>query len=144
MTIDWVAFTPWTSLLGGALVGLGVVGLLLSTARMAGISGIVSGVLHRSFGDKYWRVAFVLGMLAAPLVYSLAAPLPLLHFGDSWWMLVAGGLLVGFGSRLGPGCTSGHALCGLSLFSPRALAATLTFMATGFATVYLLRHVAWG
>ena len=139
MTIDMTAFTPVAALLGGALIGLAAVLLVLFNGRIAGISGIVGGLLPpRASG---WRVAFVIGLLAAPWVYGLFAPVPAAASPASWPVLVLAGLLVGCGTRLGSGCTSGHGVCGLSRLSVRSLVATLCFMAAGFATVFVARHV---
>jgi uncharacterized membrane protein YedE/YeeE len=139
--IDWNAFTPWSTLAGGALIGLAAVALALLAGRIAGVSGIVGGLLRPTRGDVGWRIAFVAGMVAAPLLYALAAAAPTTRIDASTAIVIAGGLLVGWGSRYGSGCTSGHGVCGLSRLSPRSLAATVTFMAAGFATVLLVRHV---
>ncbi|ENO84107.1 YeeE/YedE family protein [Thauera linaloolentis] len=142
MNIDWAHFTPGTALAGGALLGLAAVLLLAFNGRIAGISGIAGGLLQRGApGDKAWRLAFVLGLVAAPMLYQVFAALPEIVIEADWGMLAAAGLLVGFGSRYGSGCTSGHGVCGLSRLSPRSLVATLTFMATGFAAVFVVRHV---
>ena len=142
MTIDWANFTPGTALAGGVLLGFAAVLLLIFNGRIAGISGVVGGLLqHGAAGDKAWRLAFVLGIVAAPLLYQTFAALPEISIEADWATLVAAGLLVGFGSRRGSGCTSGHGVCGLSRLSPRSLVATLSFMATGFATVYVVRHL---
>lgn len=139
--VDWQAFTPWASLAGGALIGLAAALLLWLNGRIAGISGIVGGLLRPVPGDRAWRVAFVLGLLLAPLAYGLVARLPVLQVDSGYGLLVLAGLLVGVGTRYGAGCTSGHGVCGLSRLSPRSLVATLTFMAVGFATVLVVRHV---
>jgi uncharacterized membrane protein YedE/YeeE len=141
MTIDWISFTPFSALTGGVLIGLASVALLLTLGRIAGISGIVAGLLRPIAGDIGWRVAFVAGVVAAPLAYPLWAPLPALHIDASLPMLVAAGLLVGFGTRMGSGCTSGHGVCGLSRGSVRSLVATLAFMFAGIVTVFVARHV---
>lgn len=141
MTIDWIHFTPWRSLAGGALIGLAAAILVVANGRIAGISGIVGGLLRPVRHDWVWRLAFVIGLLATPSLYALAAPLPVPRIEAGTAMLVVAGLLVGFGTRLGSGCTSGHGVCGLARMSPRSLAATLGFMAAGFATVFLVRHV---
>ena len=141
MTIDWTHFTPWTSLAGGLLIGLATALLLLFSGRIAGISGIVGGLVRPGKGDVAWRVAFVAGLLAAPLVFSLAAPLPRAAIDAGTATLIVAGLLVGVGTRYGSGCTSGHGVSGLSRGSPRSIAATLSFMAAGFLTVYLVRHL---
>ncbi|HTD07007.1 YeeE/YedE family protein [Undibacterium sp.] len=141
MSIAWSHFTPYSALLGGALIGLAVAALLFFNGRVAGISGIVGGLLRAGAGQRGWRISFVLGLIVAPLVYQLFAVLPESRVDASWPVLIAAGLLVGFGTRYGSGCTSGHGVCGLSRLSPRSLAATLLFMAAGSATVYVLRHL---
>ncbi|MBN4666306.1 YeeE/YedE family protein [Pandoraea nosoerga] len=141
MTIDTFHFTPWTSLAGGVLIGVAAVWLMLANGRIAGISGILGGLLRPRSGDVGWRVAFVLGLMAAPWVYQAVALVPEAQIEASTAMLAAAGLTVGFGTRLGSGCTSGHGVCGLSRLSWRSLVATLCFMATGFLTVFVVRHV---
>ena len=141
MTIDWSSFTPWSALAGGALIGLAATLLILTTGRIAGISGIVGGLLRPSSNDKDWRLAFVAGLLAAPIIWRLAADLPDTIINASVPILVAAGFIVGISTRYGSGCTSGHGVCGLARLSPRSLAATLAFMATGFITVYVIRHL---
>jgi hypothetical protein len=142
MDIDWNAFTPWSSLAGGFLIGLAAAILLLLGGRIAGISGILGGLLRPVRGDIGWRLAFLGALAAAPLAWSLVAPLPLPRVDAGYPALLLAGLLVGVGVRYGAGCTSGHGVCGLARGSRRSLAATLAFMGAGFATVYLLRHVA--
>jgi len=141
MTIAWTSFTPWLSLAGGLLIGAAAALLVLFNGRIAGISGIVGGLLRPVRGDIDWRVAFVLGLLAAPPAWRAFAAAPRLHVDASTPVLVAAGLLVGVGTRLGSGCTSGHGVCGLSRGSRRSLVATATFMAAGFAVVFVVRHV---
>ena len=141
MTIDWHAFTPWSALAGGLLIGFAVAMFVVVNGRVAGISGIVAGLLRPARGDIGWRIAFLAGLLVSPLVYSAFARLPPLRIEAGYGLLVAAGLLVGLGTRYGSGCTSGHGVCGLSRRSPRSLAATLTFMAAGFATVFVTRHL---
>lgn len=141
MTIDWINFTPWTSAIGGALIGLAAALLILFNGRIAGISGILGGLLEWPKDDKAWRVAFLLGLLGAPLVYGALAPLPVARIDASVALLIAAGLLVGLGTRYGSGCTSGHGVCGLSRLSPRSLAATGAFMGAGFITVFIARHL---
>jgi uncharacterized membrane protein YedE/YeeE len=141
MNIAWSAFTPWSALAGGALIGLAAALFVLLNGRIAGISGILGGLLRPVRGDIAWRLAFLAGLIGAPLVYGLFAPLPQPHIEAGTGWLIAAGLLVGVGTRYGAGCTSGHGVCGLSRLSPRSLVATLAFMAAGFVTVYLLRHV---
>ncbi len=138
MNIDWSHFTPWTALAGGLLIGLAASLLVLARGRIAGISGILAGLLHPQSGDVSWRAAFVIGLLVAP--WLLPSDAPLIEAGPL--RLIAAGLLVGLGTRYGAGCTSGHGVCGLSRRSPRSVVATLAFMAAGFAVVYLLRHYA--
>jgi uncharacterized membrane protein YedE/YeeE len=141
VTIDWNAFTPYASLAGGVLIGVAAAMFVLLNGRIAGISGILSGLLKPVKGDIAWRVAFVLGLVAAPLLYALFAAVPTPRIDASWTALVLAGLLVGVGTRYGSGCTSGHGVCGLSRLSPRSLAATATFMGAGFVTVFVIRHV---
>ncbi len=144
MTIDWTHFTPWASLAGGILLGIASAMFVLLNGRILGISGILGGLLAPKDADTGWRVAFVLGLLAAPLTLSLFAPADLVsapRIEAGYALVVVAGLLVGYGTRLGSGCTSGHGVCGLSRLSPRSLVATLSFMGAGFLTVYLLRHV---
>jgi uncharacterized protein len=141
MTIDWNAFTPLASLAGGALIGLAAALFVLLNGRIAGISGVLGGLLRPARGDVGWRVAFILGIVIAPWVYVLIAALPVPRIDAGWAALVLAGLLVGVGTRYGAGCTSGHGVCGLSRLSPRSLVATLAFMGTGFVTVYILRHL---
>ncbi|MCK5875672.1 MAG: YeeE/YedE family protein [Alcanivoracaceae bacterium] len=144
MTIDWNAFTPWASLAGGALIGLAAALFLLLNGRIAGISGIVGGLLAPTRGDISWRVAFVVGMVATPAVWLLFTALPAVQIDAGYPMLVIAGLLVGVGTRYGSGCTSGHGVCGLSRLSLRSLVATLAFMAAGFVTVFVVRHLTGG
>lgn len=144
MTIDWTAFTPWSALAGGALIGLAAALFIHANGRIAGISGIVGGLLRPAAGDRAWRLAFVLGMVAAPLLWSLAATLPPLIIAADWPLLIAAGLIVGISTRYGAGCTSGHGVCGISRLSPRSLVATLAFMGSGFVTVFVVRHLLGG
>ncbi|MEQ1888911.1 MAG: YeeE/YedE thiosulfate transporter family protein [Alphaproteobacteria bacterium] len=139
-------FTPISATIGGSLIGLSAVLLLLLHGRIAGVSGIAGGLIVPVAGDWPWRLAFVLGLVAGPLVYmALGGPLPEILFPVSSPLgLISAGLLVGFGTRLGGGCTSGHGVCGVSRLSPRSLAATGAFMFTGFVTVFFIRHVIGG
>ena len=139
--IDWVQFTPWTSLAGGILIGTAAAMFLLLDGRIAGISGILVGLLRPRAGGTGWRVAFVLGLVAAPLVYQLVVPLPSVQIDAATALLVVAGLLVGVGTRYGSGCTSGHGVCGLSRLSPRSMVATAAFMSAGFVTVFVVRHL---
>jgi uncharacterized membrane protein YedE/YeeE len=141
MTIDWTHFTPWSSLAGGVLIGLAAAMLLVVSGKIAGISGIAGGLLRPVRGDVGWRIAFLLGLVVAPLAFALIAPLPTVQVEAGYPALIVAGLLVGFGTRYGAGCTSGHGICGLSRRSPRSLVATAAFMAAGFATVYIIRHL---
>lgn len=148
MHIDWTSFTPWSALVGGVIIGLAAASLLLLNGRIAGISGIVGGLLSATMpaksaqpGDTAWRVAFVAGLLLAPSVYMHWQPLPEVHATDHLPTLLAAGLLVGMGTRYGSGCTSGHGVCGLSRLSPRSAVATACFMAMGFFSVYAVRHL---
>ena len=141
MNIDWNAFTPYASLAGGLLIGLAAALFVLLNGRIAGISGIVGGLLKPARGDVSWRVAFLVGLLGAPVVYGLSTSVPQPQIDAGWAALVMAGLLVGVGTRYGSGCTSGHGVCGLSRLSPRSLVATVTFMAAGFATVFVIRHM---
>lgn len=140
MTIDWPAFTPYSALFGGALIGLAVAMLLLGIGRVAGISGIIGGLFGAN-RHEIWRWYFLAGLVLSPWLYRLFADFPPLQITNNIYVLVAAGLLVGIGTRYGSGCTSGHGVCGLSRLSIRSLAATLTFMAAGFMTVYLLKHI---
>jgi uncharacterized membrane protein YedE/YeeE len=141
MTVNWTDFTPWTALGGGLLIGLAAAMFVLFNGRIAGISGILGGLLRPVPGERGWRIAFLLGLVAAPLVYTLAAPLPAMRIDAGTGTLIAAGLLVGVGTRYGAGCTSGHGVCGLARGSARSLAATLAFMGAGFATVFIVRHL---
>ena len=141
MTIDWVHFTPWTSLAGGLLIGIASAMFLLLNGKVAGVSGILGGLLHPRLGDNGWRVAFILGLIIAPLLFQLVAPLPAVKIDAGTSLLVVAGLLVGVGTRYGSGCTSGHGVCGLSRLSPRSMLATAAFMASGFVTVFIARHL---
>lgn len=141
MTIDWAHFTPWTSLAGGLLIGLASAMFLLVNGRIAGISGILGGLLRPSKGDIGWRIAFLTGLIGAPLVYGTFAALPSVQVDADNATLIIAGLLVGMGTRYGSGCTSGHGVCGLSRRSPRSMAATAAFMMAGFVTVFAVRRL---
>ena len=140
MSIAWNVFTPWSALAGGVLIGIASAMFLLLNGRIAGISGILGGLLKPVRGDVGWRVAFVIGLVVSPLVYLQFAAVPQPQIDASHVALVLAGLLVGVGTRYGGGCTSGHGVCGLSHLSPRSLVATLAFMGAGFATVFVIRH----
>ena len=141
MNIDWNHFTPWASLAGGIFLGLAAAFFVLLNGRVLGISGILGGLVKPQPGDAGWRIAFIAGLVAAPALWRLFGPLPEARVDASLAVLVISGLLVGWGTRYGSGCTSGHGVCGLARLSPRSLAATLAFMAAGFVTVYVARHV---
>jgi len=139
MSIAWNAFTPASALIGGAIIGAAAALFAVLNGRIAGVSGILGGLARPQAGDVSWRIAFVAGLVAAPL--ALLAALPEIRVDASFPTLVAAGLLVGAGTRYGGGCTSGHGVCGVSRASPRSIAATVAFMAAGFATVYVVRHL---
>ena len=138
-------FTPLSAAIGGALVGLASVLLMLLTGRIAGISGIFAGLLNTRSEDKAWRIAFIAGLLLAPVIagaigYGMTAP----KLPASWAVIVAAGLLVGFGTRLGSGCTSGHGICGIGRFSVRSIVATIVFMVMAVITVAVTHHMLGG
>lgn len=149
MQIDWIHFTPALSLAGGVLLGLAAAAFILVNGRILGISGIVGGLLAAVRGERAWRLAFLAGLLLSPIAAKGLAGAGLWPAGvpaapriaAGTLALITAGLLVGYGTRLGSGCTSGHGVCGLSRLSPRSLVATMLFMAAGFVTVFLLRHV---
>lgn len=141
MVIDLVHFTPWASLIGGSFIGLATALLLLVNGKIAGISGILGGLFRLPKRDSAWRVLFILGLLSAPLSAVLVQSPPILLIEAQGPYLIVAGLLVGFGTRLGAGCTSGHGVCGLSRFSIRSLVATLCFMGAGMITVFTLKHL---
>jgi uncharacterized membrane protein YedE/YeeE len=143
MQIDWLHFTPWSSLLGGLLLGTAAIFLFLGCGRILGITGILGGMLTTRTLDLSWRFAFLLGLIAAPMAGNLWLPAELLtapRIEANWWTVIAAGWFVGYGTRWGSGCTSGHGICGLSRLSIRSLIATLCFMSTGFITVFVVRH----
>ena len=143
MNIDWIHFTPIASLVGGVMLGVASVGFILLNGRILGISGILGGLLVPRRGDTSWRLSFLIGLLLAPITMSLLAPelvrAPRIDSDNA--TVVIAGLLVGLGTLYGSGCTSGHGVCGLSRLSPRSLVATAAFMASGFAIVYVVRHI---
>jgi uncharacterized protein len=135
-------FTPYSALSGGILIGFAATLLLLFNGRIAGISGMMGGLMNASRTEVFWRIAFLTGIIIGAFLFHLIKPdfyQPRENFPV--WLLALGGFLVGFGTRMGNGCTSGHAVCGIARFSIRSIAATITFMATGFLTVYIIRHV---
>lgn len=138
-------FTPINASIGGALIGLSAVMLMALNGRIAGISGVFSGSVFAERGDKFWRVLFVIGLIAAPVLWTLVqGGQPKFEITDNWSLIIAGGLLVGFGTRLGSGCTSGHGVCGLSRLSPRSMASVGLFMAAGMITVAVAKIVLGG
>lgn len=141
MSIAWDHFTPWASLAGGVLIGAAVSLFVLLNGRVLGISGIVAGLLRPERGDTGWRLWFVAGLLAAPALWSLFAQPVAARITTAPLLLIAGGLLVGWGTGHGSGCTSGHGVCGLARLSPRSMIATAAFMASGVATVFVVRHL---
>jgi uncharacterized membrane protein YedE/YeeE len=141
MTIDWLHFSPWSALAGGALIGLATTLFVLFNGRVAGISGLLGSLLARGGEGRAEKALFLLGLVLAPLLWQLFAALPALEFQGGWLSLLVAGLLVGIGSRYGAGCTSGHGVCGISRLSARSLVAAVAFMAAGFATVLVLRHL---
>lgn len=138
--IDWQSFTPVSAFAGGAVIGLATALLLLLAGRIAGISGIVGGLIELRKGDIAWRAAFVSGLLLAPWLWRWFGELPPVRIETGDALLALAGLAVGIGTRYGSGCTSGHGVCGLSRLSPRSMVATLLFMAMGMAVVYVIRH----
>ena len=141
MSIDWINFTPWTSLGGGGLIGLSASLFVLANGRIAGISGLLGSVMQ--FDSEGWseKALFLLGLLLAPLLWGALTVLPEIEIKTEWPALIIAGLLVGVGTRYGSGCTSGHGVCGISRLSPRSIVATVCFTTAGFATVYVTRHV---
>jgi hypothetical protein len=141
MIVDWTHFTPWSALAGGVLIGLAAGWFLLMDGRILGASGLLGGLIPPSVGDWQWRLAALAGLIVAPSVAALLFATARPTIAANSVILVVAGLLVGFGTRLANGCTSGHGVCGLARLSPRSLAAAATFMAAGFVTVFLMRHV---
>jgi uncharacterized membrane protein YedE/YeeE len=141
MNVDWLNFTPWTSLAGGALIGLAASLFVVGNGRIAGISGLIGSLLQRNREGASEKALFILGLLAAPLLWGLFKALPPVEFQSGWSGLILAGLFVGLGTRYGSGCTSGHGVCGISRLSPRSMLATACFMLSGFFTVFVLRHL---
>ncbi len=141
MTIDWVNFTPWSALAGGALIGLAAALFIMLNGRIAGISGLLASLLERNAEGRGEKALFLLGILLAPLLWLIAGEWPQMEFQTNWLGLLIAGVLVGVGTRYGAGCTSGHGVCGISRLSARSIVATLAFMAAGFATVFVIRHL---
>lgn len=141
MTIDTISFTPWSAIAGGVLIGIAATIFLLVNGRIAGVSGILGGLLRPSFPDIGWRVAFLAGLIIAPSLYAAFVYMPGLKIDADYVTLFIAGLMVGVGTRYAGGCTSGHGVCGLSRLSPRAVVATVAFIAAGVATVFVVRHL---
>ncbi|CAI8700333.1 YeeE/YedE family protein [Pseudomonas serbica] len=144
MNVDWLNFTPWSSLAGGALIGLAASLFVIANGRIAGISGLIGSLLQRGSEGVSEKALFLLGLLIAPLLWASFATLPQIEFKNGWVGLIAAGVLVGIGTRYGSGCTSGHGVCGISRLSPRSMVATACFMFSGFVTVFILRHLLGG
>ncbi|GAB1437678.1 YeeE/YedE family protein [Providencia sp.] len=140
MTIDWANFTPISAAIGGVLIGLAAAILLVFNGRIAGISGILGGLLKPIKGDTAWKAAFVIGLMIAPAIFIWFAYTPEVNIATSIPILIVAGLFVGFGTRLGSGCTSGHGICGMARFSRRSIVAVLIFMIVAFITVALANH----
>ncbi len=144
LTIHWQNFTPGASLIGGMLIGLASALLVVFRGKIAGISGILGGLIDMDSianSHRLWRGLFLIGLVSSSFVYQLFAPLPESNISASFGTLILAGLLVGFGTRMGAGCTSGHGICGLSRLSLRSLIATISFMFSGFVVCYLFLHV---
>ncbi|MFC4654432.1 MULTISPECIES: YeeE/YedE family protein [Rheinheimera] len=139
--IDWSSFTPWTSLAGGVLIGGAAALLWLVNGRIAGISGICGGLVTNLSQVQWWRLAFVVGLVAAPACWQLLAPLPDIRMQASPVMLAVAGLVVGMGVQLGSGCTSGHGVCGIARLSKRSIVATLIFMGMAMLTVFVMANL---
>lgn len=144
ITINWVAFTPWASLIGGLVIGLAATAFILLHGRVMGVSGILSGLVVPLKGDIGWRIAFLSGLIAAPVLAHIAGLMPPIEISAGIIELAIAGLFVGFGTALGSGCTSGHGVCGISRLSPRSILATCVFVGFGMITVYLRNHAGWG
>ena len=129
------------SLIGGSIIGIAVSLLLLFNGKVFGVSGILGELFNNPLSKNYWRLFFVLGLLISPLIYSNFHPIPLIEISSNKLLIIVGGLLVGFGSRLGSGCTSGHGVCGLARLSVRSFIATMTFIFFGFVTVFVIQKV---
>jgi uncharacterized protein len=138
-------FTPISAAIGGALIGLSAVLLMLFNGRIAGVSGILGGLLNSQISDRAWRVAFIVGLIAAPVAAGLAGyAVPMPKLPGSYVTVAIAGLLVGFGTRMGSGCTSGHGICGIARLSPRSIAATMIFMTSAIVVVALTHHALAG
>ncbi|MSP86156.1 MAG: YeeE/YedE family protein [Methylotenera sp.] len=141
MIIDWNNFTPWTALAGGVLIGISAALFILLNGRIAGITGIIGGLFRPAMHDAGWRIVFTMGLIIAPIIWLLFAELPNIEIDAGYNLLIVAGVIIGFGTRYGSGCTSGHGVCGISRLSPRSIIATLAFMGTGFLTAFIMRHL---
>ena len=144
MNVDWLNFTPWSSLAGGALIGLAASLFVVANGRIAGISGLIGSLLQRGSEGGSEKALFLLGLLISPLLWGSFSSLPKIDFQSGWFGLIVAGVLVGIDTRYGSGCTSGHGVCGISRLSPRSMVATACFMFSGFVTVFVLRHLLGG
>ncbi|MBD9601367.1 hypothetical protein DFS28_11763 [Pseudomonas sp. 478] len=141
MMLDTLHFTPWSALAGGALIGVAASVMVMANGRVAGISGLLGSLLSPGDSGRGEKALFILGLLAAPLLWALFQVWPTIEFKSGIVGLIIAGLCVGIGTRYGSGCTSGHGVCGISRLSPRSIVATLSFMFAGFVTVFVLRHL---
>jgi uncharacterized membrane protein YedE/YeeE len=141
MMLDTLHFTPWSALAGGALIGVAASVMVMANGRVAGISGLLGSLLSPGDSGRGEKALFILGLLAAPLLWALFEVWPTIEFKSGIVGLIIAGLCVGIGTRYGSGCTSGHGVCGISRLSPRSIVATLSFMFAGFVTVFVLRHL---
>ena len=139
--INWVEFTPISALIGGLLIGVATAALILMNGRIAGISGILGSLLTPKKGDIAWRIAFLSGLILSSIVYVIIQPLPEVTIKANHLTIVIAGLLVGYGTRLGSGCTSGHGICGVSRLSVRSITATSTFIVAGMITVFIVKKL---
>jgi uncharacterized membrane protein YedE/YeeE len=139
--IDWTNFTPVSALIGGVMIGLAAAAFAFLNGRIAGVSGILGGLLRPARGDTAWRAAFIGGLVLAPSAYAALARLPESTIEASYPVVVIAGLLVGIGTRYGSGCTSTHGVCGIARLSRRSLVATACFVAAGFVTVLIARRL---
>jgi uncharacterized protein len=137
--MNWVDASPVSALIGGMLIGVAASMLISLNGKIAGVSGILGGLLPPKKNDTAWRLLFILGLVVSPIIYSLFNPLPSVSVNANSMQIITAGLLVGLGTRYGSGCTSGHGVCGIARLSSRSIAATITFILTGALTVYLLR-----
>ena len=144
VSINWTDFSPIESFSGGLLIGLAAAAFILFHGRIMGVSSIVSGLLRSSKGDRSWRISFLAGLILAPIIAKFAGFTPIIRIEQSTAWLVLAGLLVGFGTSLGSGCTSGHGVCGIARLSPRSITATLIFMAFAMFTVWLMNKLQAG